>query len=165
MEKDSVEARNDHWKNLFPDACLEGIFGRIQGILRFHNHASTEVMKAYGIKNCEADVLGALLFVGSPYRLQPKDITKYVYRSAGAITNVLDNLEAKGLIVRTINCENRRSIVVELTPKGLEMAKATFTALVDKENEMLSMLTSEDKSTLNSLLKKLHLSLEKKNKA
>lgn len=161
MEKDLTQIRNEHWKDLFPEICLYGILGRIQRIARHHDTVSAEAMKQFGLKNCEADVLGALLFSGSPYRLQPKEITKYVYRSAGAITNVLDHLEKKGLILRTINAESRRSIIVELTPEGKEVAKASFFALVDNENDLLEMLDDSEKQTLSQLLKKILMCYEK----
>ena len=100
MPKDYTQRRNERWETVFPGIGLESILGRILRIARYHNHKSTETMKPFGIKNGEADVLSALLHAGPPYTLNPKDITKQAYRTPGAITNVMDHLEEKGLIRR-----------------------------------------------------------------
>ena len=100
MPKDYTQRRNERWETVFPGIGLESILGRILRIARYHNHKSTETMKPFGIKNGEADVLSALLHAGPPYTLNPKDITKHAYRTPGAITNVMDHLEEKGLIRR-----------------------------------------------------------------
>ena len=123
MPKDYTQRRNERWETVFPGIGLESILGRILRIARYHNHKSTETMKPFGIKNGEADVLSALLHAGPPYTLNPKDITKHAYRTPGAITNVMDHLEEKGLIRRNADRENRRNVLVELTPEGLEMAR------------------------------------------
>ena len=116
MPKDYTQRRNERWETVFPGIGLESILGRILRIARYHNHKSTETMKPFGIKNGEADVLSALLHAGPPYTLNPKDITKQAYRTPGAITNVMDHLEEKGLIRRNADRENRRNVLVELTP-------------------------------------------------
>ncbi|MFQ8890057.1 MAG: MarR family winged helix-turn-helix transcriptional regulator [Bilophila wadsworthia] len=148
MPKDYTQRRNERWETMFPGIGLESILGRILRIARYHNHKSTETMKPFGIKNGEADVLSALLHAGPPYTLNPKDITKHAYRTPGAITNVMDHLEEKGLIRRNADRENRRNVLVELTPEGLEMARESFLAQTDMEKRLLTMLSPEEKEQL-----------------
>ena len=109
-----------------------------------------------------ADVLSALLHAGPPYTLNPKDITKQAYRTPGAITNVMDHLEEKGLIRRNADRENRRNVLVELTPEGLEMARESFLAQTDMEKRLLTMLSPEEKEQLRTLLKRILLDLEER---
>ena len=119
-------------------------------------------MKPFGIKNGEADVLSALLHAGPPYTHNPKDITKQAYRTPGAITNVMDHLEERGLIRRNADRENRRNVLVELTPEGLEMARESFLAQTDMEKRLLTMLSPEEKEQLRTLLKRILLDLEER---
>ena len=151
MPKDYTQRRNERWETVFPGIGLESILGRILRIARYHNHKSTETKKPFGIKNGEADVLSALLHAGPPYTLNPKDITKQAYRTPGAITNVMDHLEEKGLIRRNADRENRRNVLVELTPEGLEMARESFLAQTDMEKRLLTMLSPEEKEQLRQL--------------
>ena len=162
MPKDYTQRRNERWEAVFPGIGLESILGRILRIARYHNHKSTETMKPFGIKNGEADVLSALLHAGPPYTLNPKDITKHAYRTPGAITNVMDHLEEKGLIRRNADRENRRNVLVELTPEGLEMARESFLAQTDMEKRLLTMLSPEEKEQLRTLLKRILLDLEER---
>jgi transcriptional regulator len=162
MSKDYTQRRNERWESLFPGLGLESILGRILRIARYHNHKSTEAMRPFGIKNGEADVLSALLHAGPPHILTPKDITRQAYRTPGAITNVLDHLEEKGLLRRTLDVNNRRSILVELTPEGLRVARDSFLAQTAMEKGLLTMLTPEEKEQLRGLLKRILLELEEK---
>ena len=140
MPKDYTQRRNERWETVFPGIGLESILGRILRIARYHNHKSTETMKPFGIKNGEADVLSALLHAGPPYTLNPKDITKQAYRTPGAITNVMDHLEEK----------------------GLKMARESFLAQTDMEKRLLTMLSPEEKEQLRTLLKRILLDLEER---
>ena len=147
MPKDYTQRRNERWETVFPGIGLESILGRILRIARYHNHKSTETMKPFGIKNGEADVLSALLHAGPPYTLNP---------------NVMDHLEEKGLIRRNADRENRRNVLVELTPEGLEMARESFLAQTDMEKRLLTMLSPEEKEQLRTLLKRILLDLEER---
>lgn len=160
MRKDSTQRRNERWETLFPGIDLEGILGRILRIAHHHARRSTETMRPFGIKNCEADVLAALLHAGAPHVLTPTEITRHSYRTPGAITNVLDHLEEKGLLLRSRDASNRRSVLVELTPKGLEVARESFLAQTVMEKRFLSMLDPDEKEQLRALLKRIMLRLE-----
>ena len=161
-QEDYVFHRNQHWKTLFPDLELEGVWGRVQRMARCHNLLSSQAMRTFGLRNVEADVLAALLFSGEPYELTPKQITAQCYRTPGAITGILDALAARGLIARHPNEKNRRSYIVSLTEQGVQLAKDSFFAQIAIEKKLLAMLTTEEKKTLAALLKKVLIDAESK---
>ena len=74
----------------------------------------------------------------------------------------MDHLEEKGLIRRNADRENRRNVLVELTPEGLEMARESFLAQTDMEKRLLTMLSPEEKEQLRTLLKRILLDLEER---
>ncbi|HIU16881.1 MAG TPA: MarR family transcriptional regulator [Candidatus Avidesulfovibrio excrementigallinarum] len=161
-QEDYVFHRNQHWKELFPDLQLDGVWGRVQRLARCHNLLSSQAMRPFGLRNAEADVLAALLFSGEPYELTPKQITAQCYRTPGAITGILDALAARGLITRHPNEKNRRSYIVALTEQGVQLAKESFFAQIDTEKKLLNMLAAGEKKALAALLKKVLIDLEGK---
>jgi MarR family transcriptional regulator, 2-MHQ and catechol-resistance regulon repressor len=55
----------------------------------------------------------------------------------GGITGVLDKLEARGLVRRTPSRDDRRSILVRFTPKGVEFFRKFYPELVRGKRALL----------------------------
>ncbi len=71
---------------------------------------------------------------------------------AGAMTRLLDRLEAKGLCRRTRSPDDRRVVNLELTPEGKEAASAIPELLSTLQNQCLSGFSEEEWKTLKGLL-------------
>jgi MarR family 2-MHQ and catechol resistance regulon transcriptional repressor len=76
-------------------------------------------------------------------------------KSGGNITLVIDNLEKQGLVQRERDPEDRRMIIVSLTPAGCELISKIFPAHVAAVVKELSYLTPEEQKTLGYLCRKL----------
>ena len=76
------------------------------------------------------------------------------------MTNRIDRLEQDGLVVRSRDLEDRRSVIVTLTAKGQELVDAAVIAHVANEARLLSGLTLTERGTFVGLLRTLLLSLE-----
>lgn len=74
---------------------------------------------------------------------------------AGAMTRLLDRLEAKGLCRRQRNADDRRVVNIELTEAGVESAKVIPSVLCDVQNEQLAGLSTEEWQTLKGLLRRI----------
>ena len=72
------------------------------------------------------------------------------------------NLEKDGLVERLRNSEDRRVIIVKLTPKGKSIFKNIFRKHAERVAELASVLTEEEQQQLSSLLKKLGIGLKDK---
>lgn len=81
--------------------------------------------------------------------------------TSGAMTARLDRLEKAGLIAREPNPQDRRGVVVRLTPKGREVIDKAVTAHVQNEHRILSGLSKADCDSLAELLTKLLRGLPK----
>jgi DNA-binding MarR family transcriptional regulator len=114
----------------------------------------------YGVLVAEADVLFTLRRSGPPYRLLPSKLSESLLVSSGTLTNRLDRLEAKGLIERHPNPEDRRSVEVALTERGRRLADEAVTEHVENERRMLASLTAKERDTLDQLTAKLLAGLE-----
>jgi MarR family transcriptional regulator for hemolysin len=60
------------------------------------------------------------------------------------LTSVLDRLEARGLVVRTVNQDDRRSFVVSTTRKGTAAARKVVAALDELERAVAAEVNARD---------------------
>jgi DNA-binding MarR family transcriptional regulator len=68
------------------------------------------------------------------------------------LIGVLNELEARGLILRRRSSEDRRRHFVELTAEGTERLAAVEAALAAAEDEVLAALDADERETLYQLL-------------
>ena len=73
----------------------------------------------------------------------------------GAMTRMLDRLEAKGLCRRERSSEDRRVVHLHLTPEGQEAAKGIPAVLSQIQNECLAGFTADEWQTLKQLLRRV----------
>ncbi len=73
---------------------------------------------------------------------------------AGAMTRMLDRLEAKGLIERERSTQDRRVVHVHLTPRGEEVAAHIPHRLADVLNQQLRGFSAQEFQLLLELLKR-----------
>jgi len=74
---------------------------------------------------------------------------------AGAMTRMLDRLEAKGLLRRVRSSEDRRVVNIELTSEGRQTAARIPQVLCDTLNDHLAGFTKEEWQTLKGLLRRI----------
>ena len=74
---------------------------------------------------------------------------------AGAMTRLLDRIEAKGLCKRVRSSLDRRVVNLELTPAGLEAAKKIPAVLCRVQNAHLAGFTETEWETLKGLLSRI----------
>ena len=73
----------------------------------------------------------------------------------GAMTRLLDRLEAKGLVTRVRSCEDRRVVNLELTHEGREAARQIPEVLCKVQNAFLQGLSVEEWQQLKDLLRRV----------
>lgn len=74
--------------------------------------------------------------------------------SSGTMTNRIDQLEKAGFVERIINPQDRRSVLITLTDKGLATVEEAVGAHVANQQRLTRNLTAEDKAAFDRLLKK-----------
>ncbi|MCL4297540.1 MAG: MarR family transcriptional regulator [Anaerolineae bacterium] len=87
--------------------------------------------------------------------LSPGDLSTKLLKSGGNITLVIDNLEKQGLVQRERDPEDRRMIIVSLTPAGRDLIGRLLPQHVAAITEELSCLTPEEQKILGALCRKL----------
>jgi DNA-binding MarR family transcriptional regulator len=74
---------------------------------------------------------------------------------AGAMTRLLDRLEAKGLVARVRSSEDRRVVNLELTREGREAAQQIPAVLCKVQNAFLEGLSVAEWQQLKDLLRRI----------
>jgi DNA-binding MarR family transcriptional regulator len=115
---------------------------------------------SYGFTLAEGDLLFTLRRAGAAQRMLPSELSASLLVSSGTMTSRLDRLEARDLIRRIPNPDDRRSVLVELTDPGRKVANKAVTQHVAAEQSMLEVLSKRDRVELDRLLSTIihHLS-------
>ncbi|MBB4196052.1 DNA-binding MarR family transcriptional regulator [Rhizobium aethiopicum] len=157
------EAKQDHvdrilaqWRRERPDLDVEpmGILGRLK---RLGTHLGREVeavLMQHGLSTSAFDVLATLRRSGAPHRLSPGELLEMTMVSSGTMTNRIDQLEKAGMVERIVNPQDRRSVLIALTEKGLATVEEAVGAHVANQQRLTRNLTAEDKAAFDRLLKK-----------
>ena len=78
-----------------------------------------------------------------------------VFLTPGSISVAVDRLYEKGLVSRVDSKTDRRVRVVDLTPEGQKLIKRVFNAHANQLDELVKVLTKEEREQLVKTLKKL----------
>ncbi len=106
-----------------------------------------------GASEGEVAILGTLARSGG--QLSPGDLAELLRLSTSRVANALKNMERKGLVTRQINPNDRRGILVSITPKGREFGEKSFQGAIDQVQSMLSALDPDDVNDLVRVLEKV----------
>ena len=75
-------------------------------------------------------------------------------------SEAVTTLEEQGLIERTPNPRDKRSLLLSITPEGLKRLAEIQTRLRENANRIFAPLSAEEKNTLQKLLQKVVMALE-----
>lgn len=161
-KEDAVDRILQQWAQERPDLDVSpmGVIGRISRVSRVLERSIDETFSAFGLGRGGFDVLAALRRSGSPFELSPTELYNSLLISSGAMTNRIDRLERRGLVTRSADPQDRRGVIVGLTPKGKDVIDEAVAAHCANEHLLLSRLSSTERETLGRLLRKLLIQAE-----
>jgi DNA-binding MarR family transcriptional regulator len=142
------------------DLEVEGIVDRIGSINKRIKKGMERVVAEHDLTLPEWHVLGRLRLWRGDHRSSPGELAEELEISSGAMTSRLDTLERQGYIRRLPDPDDRRGIVVELTPEGKAAWDRTAGVAGRREAFFASALTKDEQRQLNVLLRKLLVALE-----
>jgi DNA-binding MarR family transcriptional regulator len=141
----------------FPAAALESfeIFGRLARLSRLATTHYDEILERSGLTSVGAGVLLMLRRAGRPFRLTPGELGEALMRPSSTIANTLERLERDGLIVRTPDRADRRSVQVELTSKGTPVSERILADLIQEQEPLLDSLSIRERNQVTDALRVL----------
>lgn len=115
--------------------------------------ASVETrVAAAGLTLTQLGVLEAILHKGP---LHQRELGRKVLTSAGNMTDVIDKLERRGLVLRCRR--DGRSVLVDLTEAGRALIEGLFPSHASDIASAFACLSPDELATLDRLLRKLGL--------
>lgn len=137
------------------DFAAMAVVTRVFRLNAFATRNVNRSFRRHQLHQGEFDVLATLYRTGAPHALNPQKLVEALLLTSGAMTNRLDRLEQAGLLVRNPNPDDRRGIIVSLTPDGLRVIKQVLKDYLKDLGELLDPLSAAERKQLAGLLKKL----------
>jgi DNA-binding MarR family transcriptional regulator len=137
-----------------------GVLSRVSRLARHLDRERRHAFTAHELEQWSFDVLAALRRAGAPYELAPGTLLRRNLVSSGAMTNRLDRLESGGLLQRRPDPDDRRGVLVRLTPAGKRRVDACLSDLVSRERVFLARLPAGEQRVLADLLRKILLGFD-----
>lgn len=104
-----------------------------------------------GLTISQFGVLEALFHLGP---MCQKDLAGKILKSTGNITQVIDNLEKRKLVVRRRSKEDRRYYTIHLTGEGEQLISTLFPQYAEKITRVMAILTEKEQKLLGNICRK-----------
>lgn len=108
-------------------------------------------IKESGLTNTQFGVLEVLYSKGD---LRIGEIMEKILTTSGNITIVIKNLEKEGFIKKIPDPLDKRSTIISITDKGIDIIEEILPKHINNINNIFSILTDEEKVLLKDILKK-----------
>jgi MarR family 2-MHQ and catechol resistance regulon transcriptional repressor len=110
------------------------------------------LVRPLGVSAAGGLVLGILRDHGP---MSPSELGERLIVSRAAVTGLLDSLERRGFVSRSVNPADRRSLLIEITPAGLRVVQELRTLVHHNEKDWLGALTDDELRTYIELLHRI----------
>lgn len=159
--RDVVDEVVDQWARVRPDLDVSpmAVVGRLSRASRLMERSVRQYFADHELEPWEYDVLATLRRSGPPYTLTPGDLTRTVMIGSSALTNRVDRLVSRGFATREVDPDNRRRVLITLTPAGLELVDRVAVGHYANENRLLAGLGPTQREDLAATLRTLLASL------
>jgi DNA-binding MarR family transcriptional regulator len=107
---------------------LEALLGALRSLVQGVDHAKSALAARADLGGHELATLAQLHFT-SP--LRSEQVRTRTGLTPGSVTALIDRLEERGYVRRIRPPENRRILLIELTPAGKRLTEAVFRPLID----------------------------------
>lgn len=106
----------------------------------------------YGMTRASGAVLSA---IHSDNINTPSALASFIGIDGAAITRHLDRIEKQGLVKRVQSPQDRRSIILKLTPKGAQLVPKISADSQSVNTKFMSNLTQPEIDTIQSIVRKM----------
>jgi DNA-binding MarR family transcriptional regulator len=133
--------------------------GRLNEIFisSIHEKVFGDMKVGYG----EPMVVAAMVLEGPPYRSSPTELCRRSLLTSGGMTKTLGRLEKANLIKRIYDPNDRRALLVELTPEGEAIGREVLAQQTAHYADLLGGDGTKGYRHLRSILTKLEQTLGK----
>jgi DNA-binding MarR family transcriptional regulator len=130
----------------------EGLAELFWGVARRLRHQTRDALVPWDITPSQSRALSVLMRHG-PQRLS--ELADHLHIAARSATEVVDDLQDRGLAERRPDPGDRRAVLVSLTGAGTEAGDAIRAARQDEAERFFGALSAADRADLGRILRKL----------
>ncbi len=146
-----------------PDTA--GLFTRLTRVALRLEAFQRRCLDGLGLNFGDFAVLRVLILAEPDHQLLPTELSELVLRSSGGITQIVDRLEARGLLERSRDSADGRRVVVGLTTEGHRLGEVASERYRDARASVLGPLdpaeTAEIDRSVSRLLELLDADAER----
>jgi DNA-binding MarR family transcriptional regulator len=155
--QDRVDRLLGQWSRERPelDCTGLGVVARVQILAKILEREAESALHPLGLKMWEYDVLSALRRQGDRCLMSATRLAKESMLSSGAMTNRIDRLKSRGLVLREPDPSDRRGVLVMLTAAGKVLIDKAIHARLGAADGQLSMLNSDERVAISDGLRKV----------
>lgn len=135
-----------------PDSGDESLADSFWSVARQLRETSQETLSPWDITPAQFRALRVLRRYGA---LRLSELSGHLHIAARSTTEVIDALEARRLVARRPDPDDRRAILVEVTEHGSGILEAIHTARGTEAERAFGRLTPADRTDLARILRKL----------
>lgn len=159
--EDQVDRLLQQWAQERPelDCSRLSVVVRILLLAKVFRQSAEKALAPLDLKLWEYDVLSALRRQGPPFQLPATELARASMLTSGAMTNRIDRLEARGLVVRIPDATDRRGVNVRLTDAGRRLTDAAIEARLAAANGQLAMLSAQERRAVSDSLRKVFVAV------
>ena len=117
--------------------CYANLWRATDLLMELHNSHTRD---KYGLSPGARQVLAVVEGAGEP--LEPTVIAQRVLSTTGSMTSLLDTLEKRGLVRRLPHPNDRRKLLVDITPEAQAIVDELLPSLHAREREVMSSALS-----------------------
>lgn len=138
------------WARERPDLDFGGaeLFLKLSSVVRISAVAVRDELARLGVSIPEFDVLATLRRHGPGARLTPGHIAHVAMVKPSGLSHRLSRLEGLGLVMRELDPADRRSILVQITPAGREIADRGIEITTRHQHEVFAGLSDAQQKSL-----------------
>jgi len=147
----------------FPEAYNRDstrVFFAIRALAQRINDEANGWLATLGLNAASYNYLITLYAAGTDYTLTQNEIRQHVHTTHASVAQMVRTLERDGLVKRTKNPLDARSIVVRLTPKGIRLMKTAAPIHHKMIEQKMKHVSRADRRRLMELLLSINRGFE-----
>ena len=154
---DAVDLVMAQWSVQRPDVDTSpmAVLTRVTRLARLLERELREFVGRFELEPGEFDVLTTLRRAGSSQGMTAGAFLSASLVTAGAITNRIDRMEAKGLVERVPDAADRRLVRIKLTDRGARLVDGMLAEHMRHYSQLLEPLDDDTKAVVADALRAL----------
>ncbi len=159
---DSIDMFLAEWRRERPDLdpWPLAIIGRVSRLSSHLQRRAEAWLAPLGLTWETFSLIASLRRAGAPYEQKPSDLLRLSLLTSGAMTNRIDRVEEQGLVQRLADPNDRRGVIVKLTPAGRALADKAIARHFKAAAALLGGMTRAEREQLGALLTGLLQTIE-----